>query len=892
MKIKLSAFAAIAAFAFTIGASAQDIIGVGVPTGGTRNDSYPCAGWGFSAPAGGSTTVNALGFWDATGSGLQTSHIVALYAYNGSGYNLLASVNVPAGTVAPLISGYRWVGIPTVTLPDIGQGGNYYLCVATQGNDTWTTGIGGSPVLNSFFGTISEGAGDGGQAAGSSTLTSTFGNGSPGDGCYGGPNLGYFTPSLIPPPTLVTNIQPTTVSASVGETVAFTVAFSNSPPPSVQWQFIANGVTVDVNNGVVNVTNNGVVSSTLTLSSVQPTNSGSYQLQATSGGSSGYSSEAQLTVIAPIAWLQMGTFKDDTILALAGAVTNEVYGEDFGAGDQTTANGYTFQDYNDLGNAGNVAIVSGNVGVGTYNNYLGGGGTSGDSALDAMLDNGIYNNNGGGIILLNLQNLKAGLTYNILAMLADTRGTNIDPQDGPQNAGVGFYGADGEFVSNRQPFVFPGGTPALGAYALGTFTAVSTNENISLVTEFSDGSFGNYGNCQYQLFLLTTSTPPVLPPIYLAQDTTPSLAVTPENHPVVFSAAFRNIPTLNLQWQVISTNGVTNNVSGPGVLVVNVTNSDSSIVTSTLTISNKQLSASGFSYLLKAVNAADSSQVGYSTPVADTVKPAITWVSEGIFTNDSVLALAGTPANEVYGVDFVASSGNSQSGPITTANGYSFTDDNGGNGNLMVNGPSFYNGWLSGGGTTGDANLDSILTCGAYGNQTVTGALNNLTAGQTYNVLALLVDTRPASDSGGSPSGFTITDGVTTSPQQPYMFQGGTPYVGGYILGTFTAAATNQTYTIICNPEAGSTEYNLILVEAVPPTLAQPTFSNNNVILTGTGAPNSSYTLLTAASLLTPLASWTTAVSGTMSATGTFSNAIPISASQPASFFILKTQMP
>src|SRR5450759_5667757 len=103
MKIKPLVFAAIAAFALNQGASAQNIIGVTAPTGTTRSDTYVAAGYGFYAPSGTGTTINALGFWDASGTGLLAAHQVSLFHFNGSGYSLMATVTVPPGTNAPLI---------------------------------------------------------------------------------------------------------------------------------------------------------------------------------------------------------------------------------------------------------------------------------------------------------------------------------------------------------------------------------------------------------------------------------------------------------------------------------------------------------------------------------------------------------------------------------------------------------------------------------------------------------------------------------------------------------------------------------------------------------------------------------------------------------------------
>ena len=160
--MKLEGLLSVGAAVFTIGLAAMaqtNVAIVGAPTGAIRNDSYQWgAGFGFYVPSGAGATVNALGFWDESETGLQESHIVALYQYAGSGsaYNLMAWVTVPAGTVAPLIGGYRWVGIPSLNLPDNGQDGNYYIILASQGEDDWTTMSG--QTLNSAIGTFSSGS--------------------------------------------------------------------------------------------------------------------------------------------------------------------------------------------------------------------------------------------------------------------------------------------------------------------------------------------------------------------------------------------------------------------------------------------------------------------------------------------------------------------------------------------------------------------------------------------------------------------------------------------------------------------------------------------------------------------------------------------------------------
>jgi hypothetical protein len=190
--------------------------------------------------------------------------------------------------------------------------------------------------------------------------------------------------------------------------------------------------------------------------------------------------------------------------------------------------------------------------------------------------------------------------------------------------------------------------------------------------------------------------------------------------------------------------------------------------------------------------------------VITVINTNISWVANGTFTDDSVLSLAGAVSNEVYGVDFGGS------GAQTTANGYTF-NDYATSGNMSVAGsPPSYGGYLTGGATTGDAALNSILTHGVYGGTANTGTLNNLTVGQTYTVIALLDDTR-GSAAGGTT--FTVTDGVTTSPSQQYAFANGSPTVGGYIIGTFTATATTQPYTIENLSAVENSQYNAILLE-------------------------------------------------------------------------------
>jgi len=196
---------------------------------------------------------------------------------------------------------------------------------------------------------------------------------------------------------------------------------------------------------------------------------------------------------------------------------------------------------------------------------------------------------------------------------------------------------------------------------------------------------------------------------------------------------------------------------------------------------------------------------------------ATTAFSTGAFADNTVLALAGTAAQEVYGVNFADNTAR------TTANGYAF--DNAATANVSYDIPGSYPTFLGGGGTTGDATFDTILNKGSVGTGTGTLVLRNLSPGGIYKVLFLLADTR--STLGGRT--FSVTAGSITSATQVYAFTGGTPSLGGYVLGSFTATGATQTFVI--NNSYGH-QLNAILVccSGAAASFTTGTFTDNTVL--------------------------------------------------------------
>lgn len=210
MKIKYIALAALAALTLNNAARAQNTIGINNLTTGNgtvRNDIYTDAavGFGFYTPSGGAT-INELGYWDPNDTGLTLGHTVDLYEYSfdvNNDYDLLASVTVPAASPSLYADGYDWVSIPTLSLPDIGSGGNFYYLLtmpvasgnAPSGDDAWTANS--DLTMTPSIGTVNADGYLGSANFGASVTP--IGTDNNGDTVWGGANLGF---EVVPEPSV------------------------------------------------------------------------------------------------------------------------------------------------------------------------------------------------------------------------------------------------------------------------------------------------------------------------------------------------------------------------------------------------------------------------------------------------------------------------------------------------------------------------------------------------------------------------------------------------------------------------------------------------------------------------------------------------------------------
>lgn len=149
-------------------------------------------GWEFSTSS--DIQLTSMGLYDFLNPGFVAQHPIGIWDVSNPS-QLLVSAIIPAGTVAPVVQGFRYVDINPVTLAS----GHDYVIAALYSSDDYFVG---SLNANNFQLTMGPGLEFGGYRYGASypTTTLSFPTGYiPGQGEGFGPN---FTYDVVPEPSM------------------------------------------------------------------------------------------------------------------------------------------------------------------------------------------------------------------------------------------------------------------------------------------------------------------------------------------------------------------------------------------------------------------------------------------------------------------------------------------------------------------------------------------------------------------------------------------------------------------------------------------------------------------------------------------------------------------
>jgi hypothetical protein len=242
-------------------------------------------GWQFTTRS--NIQVTALGIYDNPGvygggypgDGLLESHAIGIWDVSNHA-NPVVSAIIPSGTAASLVSGFRWVNIPQVTL----IAGHDYVVAGLYSNidpKDLTTGAVNNPA---FVLTVGRDIQFGGYRAAGYPVLDFPEYYAPGVQFAFGPNFQYTIISERPAVT----IPPQTQSAEAGSPVYLSVKANGCRPLGYQWFYNGTNLLDFATNSILQV------------SAIQPEQSGLYSVVITNCYGAATSAPAMLNVIAPV----------------------------------------------------------------------------------------------------------------------------------------------------------------------------------------------------------------------------------------------------------------------------------------------------------------------------------------------------------------------------------------------------------------------------------------------------------------------------------------------------------------------------------------------------------------------------------------------------------------
>ena len=550
-----------------------------------------------------------------------------------------------------------------------------------------------------------------------------------------------------------------------------------------------------------------------------------------------------------IMWGTNATISGDSDVYTNG---NSLYAYDW-ANSNNTVNGVAFTGTSSA-NAASVSIS----GIG--NNYQGFNSSSPpfanlSAAYRSVLIGGVYASSTGITATVTLKNLTAGRVYAVQIWVSDPRANGGEA--GRTETATG---------ANRVTLAYnippsPGG---VGQYSIGVFTATSSTQTFTLLSNGSSGS--TQLNALLVSDVTTTGYQPVnpAPPGQLSSaqwvhfGTNGLLTYYSDNmgnHLPDFSYAgymqggvpLPTVPvkltispvagdnTTKIQGAINTVSGMAPDTNGfrgavllnPGVYTIagTLSMSASGVVlrgsgdnTNTGTV----LLVTGTSRTVITVGGSGSwTQVGNSYSITDPYVPlgatnvhingGIAWGTNVTVSSDSDVFTNGAL---LYAYDWANNN--------TTVNGVAFTGASSPNpGNASISGiGSYYNGYNSSVAPFSalSSTYRSILTGGEYGGAVVaTVTLNNLTAGHTYAVQVWVSDPR-----GGGTIGRTENLLGYNQATLAYNVPPATGGVGQYSIGVFTAISGSESFSLSATNSGATTQINALLVSDVTVTGYQP----------------------------------------------------------------------
>jgi hypothetical protein len=681
------------------------------------------------------------------------------------------------------------------------------------------------------------------------------------EGGYAGyAEIGLSGVPSVPAPVVAANISPLGGSDVVGSTVTFTAAFTSQTPVTYQWR-------VDSGSGPVNIPN--ATNTTLTLSNLQLTDSGSYSLQASNA------SGATITSASPF-------------------VVSPVPDPDVNGVIASPANQYGASPFATTWTVNTNSLIAGQLPTG-----VGAGRFTREGAIGGpKLTDGSFGTVGGSIeSTATAGNGNGGCTSAIYTLATGSSSgytiTNITVYAGWNDGGRDQQAYTLKYSTVDAPDTFidlaavsynpsvPGSTPTADRVTIRSSTGGLLATNVARVqfdwsTPDTENGYAGYT----EIGIFGSPSPAISYAPFVRLDVTPTTCSDVVGSQVTFKAAFTANPAADYRWKKDGSY-----ISGS--------------TSTTLTLVNLQDGDVG-SYSLEASNALGIAETSASTLTAVNAVPA---PENNIIA--SIASQTGVGNGRLFDPTWAIAPGSLIAGqsPSSTTGNFVNLDGNGGS--------------TGGTGVLTDGNFDQINTPGGATRSLAAGgggqgqtATYTLTGSATGYDLTNIVVYGGWSDGGRDAQAYTIYYSTVSAPTTFIQLRNlsSNPSLPGSVQSaqrvTFTSSTAGPIAANVAavkfdfttpSPENGWTGYGELALFGMPSvplnllTIGAARITGGNLILTGSGGtPNGGYTLLTSTNVTASLSTWTTNGTGVFSGSGSFSNAIPVNPLEAVRFFTIR----